>query len=244
MGFFDSLMGKSQQRDIQAANGRAEGYLATGRNEATGAITQGRDRALNQLMPYQQQGRQGSDLYGNAVGLNGGDAQRQAYGTYSASPFLQAQQGASDNALMSLFKKYNAQGMGNSGMSRLAVSRAAGEREAANQGDWLNRIQGIGSQGAQFANTAAGLEQGTGQYLADLNSGYGQQMAGNTINYGNAMAANRGTGVNNLIKLGGLAVSAATGMPIGMGGGGSTTPGTAANGGWTTTTKPASWWGA
>lgn len=208
MGFFDAFTGKAQARDLQYANQQAEQRLAQGRSNATAAMTGGRDRALGQIQPYQQQGRAASDLYGNAVGLNGQDAQRTAYGTYSQSPFLEAQRGASDNAIMNLFKRYNAQGMGNSGMSRLAVSRAAGEREAANQVDWLGRIQGLGGQGAQFANTAAGLESGTGQYLADLESGYGQQGAANAINFGNAQAATRGIGVNNLMGLLGTGLNA------------------------------------
>lgn len=210
MGFFDAFTGKSQARDLAAANQRAEGYLSQGRDNARMEITGGRDRALGYIQPYAQQGQAGSKMYGDALGLNGADARTAAYGTYSSSPFLEAQRGAGDNALMGLFKRYNAQGMGNSGQSRLAVSRAAGEREASNQNSWFDRINGVGTQGGQYAQTAAGLEQGTGQYLADLESGYGQQRAGNTINYGNAQAATRGIGVNNLINLAGTVARAAT----------------------------------
>lgn len=211
--FFDAFAGKSQSRDIAAANQRAEGYLSQGRDNARTEITGGRDRALGHITPFEQQGQTGNRMYGDALGLNGADARTAAYGTYSSSPFLAAQQTAGNNALMNMFKRYNAQGMGNSGQSRLAVSRAAGEREATNQDNWLTRLSGVGQQGGQFAQTAAGLEQGTGQYLADVESGYGQQRAGNAINYGNAQAATRGIGVNNLINLAGTIARAATMRP-------------------------------
>lgn len=208
MGFFDAFTGKAQAKDLAFANQQAEQSLAQGRVNATAAMTGGRDRALGQLSPYMTQGRAGSEMYGDAIGINGQPAQVEAFQTYSQSPFLQAQQGAGDNALLRMFRQYNARGMGNSGMSRLAVSRAAGEREAGNQENWLNRLMGVGNQGAQFANTAAGLESGTGQYLADLESGYGQQRAGNAINFGNAQAATRGIGVNNLLNLVGTGMNA------------------------------------
>lgn len=214
MGFFDSFLGKSQQRDLSAANKRAEEYMSSGLANARTEMAGGRDRALNHLTPYMQRGETGSRMYSDALGLNGNDARTSAYGTYSSSPFLEAQRGAGDNALTRMFQKYNAQGMGNSGMSRLAVSRAAGEREAGNQSDWMNRLAGLGQQGGQFAGTAAGIEQGTGQYLADLESGYGQQRAGNAINYGNALAQSRSTGINNLLRVGGIL----GGMAMGGGG--------------------------
>lgn len=222
MGFFDALTGKAQARDLQYANQQAERSLAEGRANATAAMTGGRDRALGQLNPYMTQGRAASDLYGNAIGLNGQPAQEKAFQTYSQSPFLKAQENAAENHMLRLFRQYNARGLGNSGASRLAVSRAAGEREAANQTNWFSQIQGLGNQGAQFANTAAGLESGTGQYLADLESGYGQQRAGNQINFGNAQAATRGIGVNNLLGIVGTGINAYNTFgrqPLGGGGG-------------------------
>lgn len=208
MGFFDAFTGKAQAKDLAFANQQAEQRLAAGRANATAAMTGGRDRALGQIQPYQQQGRAASDLYGNAVGLNGQPAQQSAFQTYSQNPFLAAQRGESENQILTMFKKYNAQGMGNSGQSRLATARAAQGFEQSNQQDWLNRIQGLSGQGAQFANTAAGLESGTGQYLADLESGYGQQGAANAINYGNARAETRGIGINNMLRIAGIGADA------------------------------------
>lgn len=225
MAFFDSFFGKSQARDLRASNQQANEALSAGRAGARTEITGGRDRALGVLNPFMQQGQAGSRMYGDALGLNGQQAQQSAFGTYSQNPFLAAQQGESENQLTRMFRKYNAQGMGNSGMSRLATARAAQGFEQQNQTDWLNRLSGVGQQGAQFANTAAGLESGIGQYLADLESGYGQQRAANSINYGNALAATRGIGVNNLINLAGTVARAATGMPSFGGGGAVPQPG-------------------
>lgn len=213
MSFFANFFGKTQARDLARSNEEATSSLASGRNLARTEISGGRDRAMGYLNPYMQQGQAGSQMYGNALGLNGAQAQQGAYGTYSNSPFLAAQRGAGDNALTNIFRQYNARGLGNSGASRLAVSRVAQDREAANQGDWFNRIGALGQQGGQFANTAAGLESGTGQYLADLESGYGQQRAANAIQYGNALASTRNIGINNMINLAGTMARAASPGP-------------------------------
>lgn len=244
MGFFDGVLGKSDAKRINASAQEAERRLAAGKASVRTEYGAGTDAALGRIDPYMRQGRQASDLYGNALGINGGEAQQGAYGTYSQSPFLAAQRGESENALTRMFRQYNARGLGNSGTNRLATARAAQGFEQSNQNSWLDRLNNQGQQGAQFAQTAAGLEQGRGQYMADLESGYGQQLASNEINRGNAVNAARQQGRQNLI--GGLSTLAGAAMQ-GFGGGVNSLtrymqPGTAANGGWSTTTTPASWW--
>jgi hypothetical protein len=125
----------------------------------------------------------------------------------------------------------------------------------ANQGQNLsqleqNRGQGIATmdanRGTGLSNLAtnqgrdiAQLETGAASDLSGLQYGYGQQLATNRINTGNAVSQTRGIGLNNLMKVAGLALSAGTGIPLGGfgGGGSSTSPGTSMNGGWTTTTS-------
>ena len=208
MSFFNDFMGKSQQKDLSNANQQAQGYLSSGLNNATSSYNSGADKAQGYYGAYAQNGNNANALYGNAIGLNGQGNQQSAYQTYQQNPFLQAQQGSSDRAIYNQFQRYNAQGMGNSGMSRLATARTAQDNERTNQTDWLNRLQGLQGQGLQVAGQQAGIEQNRGQYLGDLQSGYGQQMAGNAINFGNATAASRSTGINNLLGLAGMGVNA------------------------------------
>jgi hypothetical protein len=103
----------------------------------------------------------------------------------------------------------------------------------------VNRGTVLGSQDINRGNALADITDRYANTRAGIESGTAQQLAANRINVGNGLAQTRSTGMNNLIGLGGLALSAYTGMPTGIGGRSSTTPGTAANGGWQTTTTRA-----
>ena len=207
-------MGTSGQKDLANAKGAATQALTNGYNGAMGNY----NTAQGMYDPYRQQGQQASNMYGNALGLNGTDAQKSFGANYAASdPFREQNADFANNALM---RQYNAKGMGNSGTSALATQRASLERGSTDYNNYLNRLQGVGQQGFQATGAQAGLEQGKG----DLTYGYGQQQAGNEISYGNALAQSRNTGVNNLLGLGGLLAKGAgayMGMPSYGGGGGS-----------------------
>ena len=83
------------------------------------------------------------------------------------------------------------------------------------------RLGGLGQQGMGAANQLAGFANQTGGMLGQMRMGLGQQQAGNAINYGNAMSAADGIFGNNVMKAISMAISAATGMPVGMGSPGS-----------------------
>lgn len=102
-----------------------------------------------------------------------------------------------------------------------------------------NRGNVMGQQDINRGNALADITDRYAQTRAGVESGTAQQLAANRINVGNGLAQTRSTGMNNLISLGGLALSAASGMPTGFGGRSTTSPGTAANGGWSTTTQRA-----
>jgi len=97
------------------------------------------------------------------------------------------------------------------------------------------------------------LARWQGATNADIERGNTQALTGLTMTGANnaaqmemAKGAADQAGLNSMLKIAGLAVSAATGMPTGLGGGATTTPGTKANGGWSTTTTPQnnSWFGS
>jgi hypothetical protein len=204
-GFFSDFLGKSQQKDLANSKAQADAALGQGYGTAQGNYK----TAQGMYDPYRQQGQQANALYGNALGLNGVDAQKAFGANFAASdPFRQQNADFANNSLM---RQYNARGMGNSGTAALATQRASLERGSQDYNNYLNRLQGQGQQGFQATGAQAGLEQGMG----DLAYGYGQQQAGNAINYGNALAQSRSIGVNNLMGMGGLALKAA-GAAYGM----------------------------
>jgi hypothetical protein len=198
MGFFGDFFGSSQRKDLQQSKGAADAALQQGYNTAQGNYT----NAQGMFNPYAQQGQQANTMYGNALGLNGLDAQKSFGANYAASdPFRQQNADFANNALM---RQYNARGQTYGGSTDLAVSRANLERGSQDYNNYLNRLQGQGQQGYQATSAQAGLEQGKG----DLAMGYGQTRAGNEINYGNALAQSRSIGINNLLGLAGTAAKA------------------------------------
>jgi len=214
-------MGTSQQKDLKAGKSAADNALATGYQGAQANY----GNAQSMYAPYAQQGQQANSMYGNALGLNGVQAQKDFGSNYAASDPFREQN--ADFANAGLMRQWNARGMADSGASRLAVSRASLERGSQDYGNYLNRLQGAGQQGFQATGAQAGLEQGKG----DLATGYGQTRAGNEINYSNALAQSRSTGINNILNVAGTVAKvagAAYGMPS-FGGGGGMPNGYAAN---------------
>jgi len=207
MGFFSDFFGGGKG-DIQAASDAAMAQLAAGKRKARKDITGGYDSAFAQLTPYDDKGA-GFGLYKDSIGANGAEGYQRAFANFNLDPFLAGEQGAADNALMGIFKRYNAGGMGNSGANRLAVSRAAQERYGQNVAGYRQRLAGLGQTGLGVAQTQAGMYTDKGNTLGNLEYGYGQQAASNTINTANAMAAAQQAGANNLLGLLGTGVKAA-----------------------------------
>lgn len=236
MGFFSSLIdsftGAGAQKALDAANKQAKASLAEGRN----SLGQYYGTAQNYLSPFGTTGQRANTAYADAIGANGQGGMAGMANMFAASdPYRKTNEDMTTQAIM---RRYNAMGSGSSGAAQLAAARALEERGSQDYNNWLSRLGGAAQMGAQVAGTQAGLASMQGQNLA----GMSQQSAANAINYGNATAANSNTLSKNLLSLGGLALSAVTGMPVGMGmGGGATQPGTAANGGWSTTTQLNNW---
>ena len=203
MGFLDSFFGKSQKRDITAANTEATGMINQGYGKARGEIGSGYDQAFGYINPYVQSGGKASQLYDDAIGL--GDYGR-AKTAFDADPFRQGMQEAAGREADRLFRRYNPTGQ--EGTSQLAVSRAMSDRYATDVGDFRNRLQGRAGQGQQFAQMGAGMATERGNALAGLSTGQATTLAGNRINYGNALAANRNTGMNNILGLSAAAANA------------------------------------
>ena len=267
MGFLSAFTGSAQRKDatnayndstktLQEGYGQAQGNLTSGYNSANSAydtaagninqgygnalsaLGQGVDKAAGYYQPWYQTGAQANDVYGNALGLNGGAAQANAVGSYKQNPFLQQQ---SDFANRGLMQQMNSRGLSGSGTAAAAVAQASMGRAAGDYDNWLSRLSGVSGQGQQAASQLGGLYANQGQQTADMyarqgsdlanisgqraNLGwqYGQgqaglntdlaaTQAGNRINYGNALAQSRGILGNNLMGLLGAGINAYSAM--------------------------------
>lgn len=194
MGFFN-FTGGAQRGDLKSATRKANRTLKAGYTEA-------RDITKTYLDPYATAGRKGFDLYGDAIGIGGPEGYARAFETFQADPFMAYADRDTERRLGDVFQSYNAQGLGNSGVNRLAVGRLNEELAGGRVADFRNRLANFGDVGRQTATHVS-------DRLGDLRYGYAQQRAGNQINLGNAIAASRSTGINNLFKLGSLGVKAA-----------------------------------
>lgn len=241
MSFWGSLTGSTQKKQINNAYAKANDAYGTANENARGEIDKGYSTATGYINPIIESGRAGGKLYQDTLGVNGADARSAAQDTYLSDDLLQRTRALD---LKRSGQVSNAGGGYNSGAGALADSRV----NLQNYGNWQNRLQGEQARGDAASMTGAQLAFNTGQAQANREMSYGSAMGGSAIGQGQALAANANTGINNLLKLGGLAVSAFTGTPNGLGGSSSTTPGTQANGGWSTTTNklsgwnPLNWW--
>jgi hypothetical protein len=205
-------MGKSSARAATQLGERNAGRINSGYDTADSSSLTGYNTAQNRLMPYAQGGQRGYDTYTNALGLNGEPARQQAFQSFESDPFLAYARQNSGNEVNNIFRRYNAQGIGNSGASMLAVSRAAGERAQGDVNSWLNRMMQMGQQGQGIAGQQAGLD--TNYYGGVADRAVGRVNALNQNDAQATMAANnaRMAGVNNLLSglgtLGGTVFSA------------------------------------
>lgn len=228
-GLVDSFTGVGAEKQLQ----KGRDALTAGRDASNSEYAKGEAGAQGYLKPYQQQGGDAFRMYGDTLGVNGTGARDAAQSTYLSDPVLQRQ--------LDLQQKQrgwasNARGGWGAGADALAASRV----NLQGYGDWQNRLAAAGQQGQAAAGQGAGIAQwgASGRGGADmgaaggLNSSYGQS------------ATNSNTFAQNLIGLGAIGVSAATGVPMGGRPPGSNNlgyqPATSATGGFSTQTTAAS----
>lgn len=189
MSFFGSLFGSDQRRDIKNANNQASSQLQQGYNTQNQRYNQ----AYDLYNPYIQQGTKANTFYGDALGLNGADAQKVAYGNINANPMFQNMLNQDNNAAMRML---NARG-NSGGAADLAAARVFQQ----NMGNWLDRYNDQGQRGLVATQQGSNVRQNQG----DNAMGYGATRANQSINYGNALASSRNIGINNLMNLAGTA---------------------------------------
>ena len=211
-----SFTGSTAKKAANEAYQNSTRVLQEGRDKGVDAYNQGYDQAYGFMNPYAQSGTQANSMYTGLLGLNGADTQRGLLAQYAgADPFRQFNE---DLTNKSLARSYNRMGMLDSGNFRMAAARANLERGSQDYNNYLARLAGLSQQGMGAAGQLGNFAMGRGQGVAGLWNNYGQNQAGNEIQHGNATAQASGIFGNNIMKLASMAVSAATGMPVGMGG--------------------------
>lgn len=192
MGFFGSLFGSDQRRDITNANKKANAALDSGYQSQQGYY----DKAASAYDPYVQTGQQANTFYANALGLNGDAARSAAQGTITSDPLWSGKFALDSNNVL---KNMNARGLGASGAAALAGQRVLTE----DYGNALDRYANLGTQGLQATGAQSNVWQGQGNNAWN----YGTTKAGNDINYGNALASARNIGPNNVLGILGAGIS-------------------------------------
>lgn len=195
MGFLSGLIGgdvgKNQLKALNKNQGLLDGFrvqgndiINTGEGKSAGAL----DSAIAGYQPWVDAGTGALGTYQDALGLNGAEGSARATGSFQKAPgydfaLQQGEQAALRGA--------NAAGMLNSGNTLTALTEYG--QGLANQGwsSWLDRLNGLSSQGMQGASgQAAGYgglsslyQQGTGNRL-----GLESEILGGTMDINNNIA--------------------------------------------------------
>jgi hypothetical protein len=215
MSFFSDLLGRSSARAATQAGERSMARTNEGYATADTAARTGYDTATGRLQPFAQTAGRGYNLLADSYGVNGADARQRSFETYASDPFNAHSGAVTQNQLMNVMRTAASRGMGNSGATQLAMSRAGLEAQDRRIGDWRQGLGQFGNQAIPLAGTMAGMDQSYYGGVGDRAMGRANALNQTDINA--TMAANnaRMAGVNNLLagigQIGGMATRAATG---------------------------------
>lgn len=220
-GFLDNLFGDGAAGDAARENkgiyqnyyNQGQGYLNTGYNTAKGAL----DKAYGSLSGLGSKYGAGTDLYLNALGVNGADAAKAAQSSFTNNPGYDA---AVTAGLDAINRRRAAGGMLDSGNSDLDALTFGQNLQNQQYNGWLDRLGGLISPELSATGAAAGV-QGNLANLAQQNASNQIGLLGNytsgTVSANNQQAAAEMGGAKNLLGFGMNLASLAAG---GLGGGG------------------------
>lgn len=216
----------AQQNRIagQVYHDRSMGFLDTGLGKSSGYLNSALD-AYTPLSDLASSYRGASDLYMNALGVNGADAARTAQQSFTNNPGYEA---AVDAGLSAINRRRAAGGMLGSGNADLDALTFGQNLQNQQYGSWLDRLSGLNNNALAATGTAAAGQAGAYGSLSDLYQQDAQNRIGVTGNLAqtymganNQEAAGKASGARNLLNAGmGLASLAMGGMGGGFGFGG------------------------
>lgn len=168
MGFLDAIFNPSRHT--------RRGY---------GQAISGLQAAADQTNPYYQSllggGTRANSMLARYLGLDGADAQREAYNEFVTSPAYEANLAAGTRAVG---QSQAAAGMGQSGATLKALQQFGQDQYAGEMDRYLARLAGLSEGGLSGASGITGNATGIGQ----LQIGYGgARDAGNQAAFGNLL---------------------------------------------------------
>jgi hypothetical protein len=217
MGLWDSFMGKSQQKDLSAANSLAQQRITGGLADYTNTSKDYLDKSLAFLQPGVESGNQTLKLLGDILGLNGQSAQSSYFANFQNDPGFNA---TLDAGVQAADRSAAARGLSRSGGQQRSLFDFGQRLQNDFFNQRTNNLFGLMGFGQNAANTSAALTSNTGQGIADAQFGTGQLLANQATNYGNAMAQSRSIPINNILGVGNMFANILGGLNGGGGQGG------------------------
>ena len=229
--FLSTLFGGGAEKEAanknniigQVAHDRNMGFLDTGLGKSSGYLNSALD-AYSPLASLAGDYRNASTLYQNVLGVNGADAAKQGWQSFTNNPGTEA---AIDAGLSAINRRRAVGGMLGSGNADLDALQFGQNLQNQQQNSWLDRLAGLNNNALAATGTAAAGQAGAYGSLSDL---YGQDAA-NRIGVTNGLATGmmqgnqqiaqgQASGARNLLNAGmGLASLAMGGRGGGIGGG-------------------------
>lgn len=220
-GFFDTLFGGGAEKEAADKNrqlynqyqSQGQGYLSTGYDTSKGDL----NNALGVYQGLADKYGKGTDLYLNALGVNGTGGSSAAWDAFqNANPQTQ---GVINQGLDAINRRRASADMVNSGNADLDALNFAQNTQNQQYNSWLSNLSGVNQNNL----TASAGEAGAYGSLSDLAQKYaGDQtsLLGNTtgglVGANNLQAQGEAAGAKNLLGAGLSLASLATG---GLGGG-------------------------
>lgn len=222
-GFFDTLFGGGAEKEAAEKNKQlyaqygqlGTGYLDSGFTGSKDALA----TAKGEFTPLSALYSKGSNLYADALGLNGAEGGARASSAFTTQPGYQA---GIDAGIDVLNRRRAAGGMLNSGNADLDALTFGQNQQNQQYNNWLTNLGGYDQKSLTTAGAMAGVDSGLSNlYQTDASNRVGLQ--GN-VTSGNAnanvlQAQGEAAGAKNLLGAGlGVASLAMGGMGGGMGG--------------------------
>lgn len=227
-GFFDTLFSGGAEREAADKNralygdyqSKGSGYLQTGYDTSRGDLTSALG-AWSPLSALATKYGQGTDMYMNALGLNGPKGNAAATGAFQTNPGYELSQNAGLDAIN---RRRGIGGMYNSGNAdQDALLFGQNNLYQTQYAPWLQGLSGLNSQNLQATTGAAQGQAATYGSLSDLAKGYASDqtnlLGGTTAGLSSAnnlQAQGEASGAKNVLGAGLSLASLALG---GAGGG-------------------------
>jgi len=177
-GYFASRENRKARKGLARAGRAAEGDLRAGYDDALGFLDQGHGDASKYLTPYVDSGQAGQKLYHDALGINGGEAQKSYHDDFQDDPGFQD---GVDYSLNQVERSFANRGGVNSGRAMIALADNARKAKYGAYQDRLSHLRGVGELGFNASRGLADLAYNTGTNKASYRTNLASALASNAI---------------------------------------------------------------